>query len=354
MILKNVFILIISIALISCDEVTDNQLDKENNLQGEWLIPQNEIFDGGPGKDGIPAITNPNFVDANSVTYLNDNDLVIAIKLNDEIRVYPHSILNWHEIINDGIENNKFAVTYCPLTGSGIAYNRVLNGEETTFGVSGLLYNTNLIPYDRLTNSNWSQMKMQSVNGILSGISAELFHLIEIKWKTIKDNYPDSKVVSNTTGYSRNYNVYPYGDYRTNDNLLLFPVSNNDSRIGKKERVLGILINGKAKAFRIPETAENYSLKESSFEGIDFTVISGGKDSFIAAYENKLNNNKIVTLNLVENNMPFVMEDQFGNKYDLFGTVVEGIDKGERLKTISQYVAYWFAWAAFYPETSLE
>lgn len=351
---KIIFVLFFSYILWACEQVSDNQPNQPNASSGEWLIPQNEVFDGGPGKDGIPAINNPSYISANSVTYLNDNDLVIAIKIDDEIRVYPHPILDWHEIINDGIGDNKFSITYCPLTGSGIAYNRILNGKETTFGVSGLLYNTNLIPYDRATNSNWSQMKLQSVNGDLIAAFVETLPIIETSWKTIKEYYPDSKVVSTNTGYSRSYGLYPYGDYKTNNNLLLFPVSNNDSRLPRKERVLGVLVNETAKAFRFNNENENLSLTQSSIEEIDIVILGSRKDNFMAAYQNTLEDGKSVNLKTIENSLPLVMEDQFNNKYDLLGTVIEGTDQGKKLKSVTQFIAYWFAWVAFYPETTID
>ncbi|MFA3782015.1 DUF3179 domain-containing protein [Melioribacteraceae bacterium 4301-Me] len=339
----------------SCDKLTDFRSSGNDVPSGNWLIPTNEIYDGGPGKDGIPALVNPELISDKSATYLNDEDLVIAIKINNELRVYPHKILDWHEIINDGINSVKYAITYCPLTGSGIAYNREINNLETTFGVSGLLYNTNLIAYDRATNSNWSQMKLECVNGKLIGKLVQTFPIIETYWKTIKNYFTDSKVVSLNTGYSRNYGVYPYGDYKTNNSLLLFPVSHEDSRLPRKERVLGVLINNKAKAFKFTDNTENsISIKQSTLNNVNFVVVDSKKNNFIVAYQPVLNNGKSVTLKSTNSNLPVIMEDQFNNKYDLFGYVIEGLDEGAKLKTVTQYIAYWFAWAAFYPDTELE
>ncbi|HET56002.1 MAG TPA: DUF3179 domain-containing protein [Ignavibacteria bacterium] len=346
------FLLLLIPLFWSCDEVVNSSSNQIGGITSPWLIPKDEIFDGGPGKDGIPSLTNPNLIPANSVAYLNDNDLVIAIKIDDEIRVYPHPILDWHEIINDGINENKFSITYCPLTGSGIAYNRVINGTETTFGVSGLLYNTNLIPYDRATDSHWSQMKMLSVNGRLIGQAANTFPVIETTWRNIKSYYPDSKVVSNNTGHSRNYGRFPYGDYRTNHNFLLFPVSHNDSRLPRKERVLGIWSNGTAKAFRF--ASDNLSLTQSSIDGFSIIVVMSKNDNLITAYQSELESDERVELTLLDNQLPLILKDTDDNKYDIFGTIVSGPNQGARLKTITQYVAYWFAWVAFFPETTIE
>lgn len=188
---------VVFLILLACDEATSTENNNIVHQNGNgWLIPENEVRDGGPGKDGIPAITDPNFISPQEVDYLDDDDLVLMIKKNDEIKIYPHPILDWHEIINDKIGELKFALTYCPLTGSGIGWNRVLEGTETTFGVSGLLYNTNLIAYDRASNSNWSQMLNKSVFGELSSTEAETIPFIETEWKTVKSVYRSTQVVS--------------------------------------------------------------------------------------------------------------------------------------------------------------
>ena len=142
--------------------------NKEANPQSassEWLIPSGEVQDGGPGKDGIPSIDQPQFNTSEAVDFPSENDLIVGM-VNDGIaKAYPHPILDWHEIVNDNIGDKAVALTYCPLTGTAIAWNRTINGETTTFGVSGKLYNSNLIPYDRATDSYWSQAKLECVNG---------------------------------------------------------------------------------------------------------------------------------------------------------------------------------------------
>ena len=333
--------------IVGCDLLSSDSAD----VSGEWLIPKDQIFDGGPGKDGIPALTNPQFAAASATSYLNDDDLVILIKLNNEIKVYPHPILDWHEIINDGIGNDKFTITYCPLTGSGLAWNRVINGNETTFGVSGLLYNSNLLPYDRGTNSNWSQMKMLSVNGSLMGKQAENFHVLETSWKTAKQLFPNALVVTTATGHSRSYGTYPYGNYKTNHGLLIFPVSPDDSRLPRKERVLGVINNGEAKAYRF-SSGKNVLIQRDNIGGNSLIILSVGNNLLTAYYE-ELENGSAVSLNEVQNEGEVIMVDTDGNKYDLFGEIKSGPKAGMKLKKVTSMIAYWFAWAAFYPNTSI-
>ena len=226
------------------------------NPTDEWLVPFSEVFSGGPGLDGIPSLQNPQRVGIQSLygvngnNFLEEEDLVVGIRVGNEIRAYPHRVLDWHEIVNDDFTDEKLALIYCPLTGTATVWNRTFNGSTTTFGVSGLLYNTNIIPFDRRTLSFWSQMRGDCVNGELLGMEVDIYPVFETSFRTWRGLFPDSEIVSTETGYQRDYTEYPYGEYRTNEQLI-FPVANFDKRLPAKERVLGIEVNGKTKAYRL-------------------------------------------------------------------------------------------------------
>jgi len=226
-----------------------------NSTEG-WLVPQNEVLGGGPGLDGIPSLQNPERVDIQSMygvngnNFLEEDDLVVGIRVGDEIRAYPHRVMDWHEIINDDFAEEKLALIYCPLTGTATAWNRNVNGSVTTFGVSGLLYNTNIMPFDRTTLSFWSQMRGDCINGDLIGMEVDIYPVFETSFRTWRGLFPNSEIVTTETGFQRDYTDYPYGDYRTNEQLI-FPVSNLDKRLSLKERVLGVIVNGKAKTYRL-------------------------------------------------------------------------------------------------------
>ena len=337
---------------MSCNKDDGNDNGPGEGFGGEWLIPDNEVFDGGPGKDGIPALSNPEFISPDDATYLNDHDLVLGFVRNGIARAYPHNILDWHEILNDSYDDLHLAVIYCPLTGTGTGWDREINGNITTFGVSGLLYNSNIIPYDRATDSNWSQMLLKSVNGELKGTPAETYNIVETRWDTWKNMYPETRVLSTNTGYSRNYERYPYGDYKTSS-LLIFPVSNLDDRLHSKERVLGVLSGDEAKAYSIEKFGSSNSLIHDSFNGKDL-VIAGNKDSnFIVAFERADEEGVSRQFTAVQNSLPVIMKDDEGTMYDVFGQAVDGPGEGNQLKTVTQFIGYWFAWAAFYPEIEL-
>lgn len=321
--------------------------------QASWLIPQNEIRDGGPGKDGIPSIDNPNFVETSRVDYLGDNNLVVGIKIGDEIRAYPHIILDWHEIVNDQLCNLAIALNYCPLTGTAIGWNRTINGTVTTFGVSGLLYNTNLIPYDRLTSSNWSQMRLDCVEGDLQGQNAEIYPVVETTWANWKKRYPDSKVLALSTGFNRQYGRYPYGDYRTSDQLI-FPVNNRDDRLPLKERVLGIIANEKVKVYRFESVSKGVNnVIQDQISSTNIVVFGSQEDNYLVAYEGRAEDGTALDFTAFEGAGEAVAVDNEGNEWNVFGEAISGDRTGQKLLPTRSYIGYFFSWAAFYPDLQI-
>jgi hypothetical protein len=335
--------LFLSLGLLLSCQPDDNS--NNNSFGGEWSIPIGEVLDGGPGIDGIPALTNPELVSADNseASFIRDTDLVIGYKNGDDIRAYSHSILDWHEIINDNVGDVSVAITYCPLTGTGIGWNRILNGNETTFGVSGLLYNTNLIPFDRQTGSNWSQILNESVNGELIGRKVALVPLIETSWQTWKTIYPNTKVVSRNTGFPRTYGTSPYGDYNTNNDRFLFPVA-KDNRLPLKERIHTIIKGRKAKAYQFSSFTENNIIIDS-FEGDEYLIVGNGEFivSFLLDSETRG-----LTFEYSYNNTEIILTDNEGNSWTIFGKAIDGPRTGQSLTSSESFMAFWFSIPAFY------
>ena len=330
------------------DQPSSPTSSNPTTIDNTWLVPINEILDGGPGKDGIPSIDNPQFTRADQVDFLENDDLVLLMRVGDVTKAYPHPILDWHEIVNDDIEGKKIAITYCPLTGTGIGWNREIDGKETTFGVSGLLYNSNLMPYDRLTNSTWSQQRLDCVNGQLRGTNAEVYTLVETNFATLKRYFPQSQVLNGSTGFDRSYGRYPYGDYKSNQSRLLFPVSNKDNRLGLKERVLGVILSsGEKKVYGFDAKAGDPFLIEDQLGGIKLTVIGSQSQNFLVAFETV-----DFQLALDVDDSPFIVKDQNGIRYDLLGNPAPGA-VANALKLPSQFIGYWFSWGTFYPNIDL-
>lgn len=346
------FILLLT---ISCSKDETPTTGGGTAVIGDWLIPEGEVRDGGPGKDGIPAIANPNFSPVTQIDFMAPSDLVIAIKTDEELRAYPHPILDWHEIVNDDLSSGeRLSLTYCPLTGTAIGWDGTVAGNKTTFGVSGLLYNSNLMPYDRATDSYWSQMSHKCVNGALVGTEINTFQVIEMNFNTLRESYPDAQVLNTNTGFNRDYQRYPYGDYRTNNNSLIFPVSNTDNRLPSKERVLGVVVNEEVMTYRFDSFKDQeVNVVENQFQGTDLVVIGSESKNFLVAFENRLSDGTKLTFQPIQGALPIVMEDNEGNKWDLFGEAIEGPRAGTKLPEVLNYIGYWFSWATFNEELEI-
>lgn len=367
---KSFYLIILVSLLVACGGSSDdtfNQPDPNNDNQqddnssggndsgesdtSEWLIPVSEVKDGGPGKDGIPSIDFPRFIDADDpeTSFLNDEDLVIGIVRGNEVRAYPHLILDWHEIVNDKLNDDFITINYCPLTGTAFGWRSVADGVKSTFGVSGLLYNTNLILYDRKTDSNWSQLELKCVNGKLIGDEPVLVNVVETNWGTWKKLYPFTKVLSLDTGFSRNYSFYPYGDYKTNHGFFLFTASPSNSALPNKERVYAIIDNNKSKVYQFQSFINGKVVKET-FNGKKYLIVGNENLIFSFELEGDLSN---LNFEYDFNNSEVFFKDDEGNKWSIFGEAVEGIRKGQMLKGSKSVVSFWFAIAAFYPNPEI-
>lgn len=209
-----------------------------------------EILAGGPPKDGIPALTRPELIPLSQANYLNGNDRVIGIVVNREARAYPLAILNYHEIVNDTLADVPVAVTYCPLCDSVAVFDRRTPLGKREFGVSGLLYNSNVLMYDRggQPESLWSQVKTKGISG--SAASQQLLAIpCELTtWAAWKTLHPESLVLSPNTGHQRDYSRNPYGSYFSNQQLM-FPATPADQRLPNKERVLGVWVGETYRAY---------------------------------------------------------------------------------------------------------
>jgi len=355
------YIMLISIFLLfaQCEEndPVRNSSGPNSGLSsgdGDWLIPQNQVFDGGPGIDGIPSVDNPQFasIGDGALNYLSDDDKVLVYESDGEMKAYTHPVLDWHEIVNDEIGEDKVAVTYCPLTGTGIGWGREINGATTTFGVSGLLYETNLMPYDRATNSYWNQMFNKCVHGELIGEVPEFFNLIEMNYGALKQMYPDAKVITTNTGFSRQYSVYPYGSYKTNSNTL-FPISNEDDRLQPKEIVRAIIFEEVARAYTFPESGRK--LVTEVVGGQEMVIVADQTSDMIVSFETRspdISEALEFTLN-TDTSSRIIMTDQLGNEWDALGRAVSGPNEGAQLEIPYSYMGYWFSFATFFPNITI-
>lgn len=345
------------LSLISCGgggSSDNNTADAgSNDSNNDWSIDTSFIQDGGPGKDGIPSLDQPSFQSIDDISYMFANDLIIGIKIGEQIKGYPHKILDWHEVVNDSLDGDNFVLSYCPLTGSAMAWEINDDTGNTEFGVSGLLYNSNLILYDRNTDSNWPQMLMESAKGAKKGTVATQIAIFETTWEKFKLMYPQAQVLNDNTGFSRNYANYPYGSFRTDTNLLFNVNNSDDSRLHRKERVLGVKSGSLAKAYDISTFAGDIDVINDSVGDKAIVVAASKNDRYAVAFERALADGTVLEFSAEFNQLPIIMSDNEGNQWDINGKAVSGPRSGEQLSTPFSYIAYWYAWAAFFPDTTI-
>lgn len=317
--------------------------------QQQWLIPRREIKDGGAGKDGIPSIDNPKFT-SNPVD-LEDDDLVVGIYFEGQAKAYPHYILDWHEIVNDVVGNDPIALSYCPLTGTAFAWGRASNNPQDTFGVSGLLYNSNLLLYDRKTESLWSQLKVQCVNGDLVSDFPSTYGVVETDWKTWKTMYPETMVLTEDTGFSRDYETYPYGDYRTNHDYLLFLPAPYDRRLPSKKRVYAIIDETISKAYKFEDFTGGKAIVDT-FNGKKYLIV--GNENIISSFVLSQENQEL-TFDYELSESGGFFKDNLGTIRSAFGDVISGNQEnlGDFFTPATSVVSFWFAIGAFYPDAEI-
>jgi hypothetical protein len=321
-------------------------------------IPTSNFADGGVGKDGIPALTDPAFVNAEAADYLSGTDRVIGLEVDGQAYAVPHNILWWHEIANLNFETMQLAVTYCPLTGSSLAFDRaVIDGAE--FGVSGLLFNNNLTMYDRTNRESlWPQMNRQAGCGPRTGRSLTMYPIMEMTWAGWRALHPDTRAIAEATGFDRNYTTsgYPYGDYeeRNNDRLLFdIPI---DERRPPKERVLGISAGGPDSeggvAYPFGILNDGTPVKViNDVVGDDAVVVLWHADSEGAmAYHTTVDGEVL----MFEDRNGEIMDSNTESVWTVTGMAISGPMQGTRLAPVDRaYTAFWFAWAAFQAETQI-
>lgn len=340
----------LTLGLAACkgQQKSEAEEPKEYKYYADWSINL-EYMEAGcnGGYDCIQSIDKPMFITVPEVDFLQDNDLVVGIKMGDEVRCYPHPILDWHEIVNDEIDGTLFSINYCPLTGSAMAWDRHVNGKITEFGVSGLLFNSNVIPYDRETGSHWSQMKQQCINGEFYRQRVKSYPVLETTWATWKKMYPNSKVLSTETGFTRDYGNYPYLSYKENEDVY-FPTEFDTDSIHPKLRVYGVINGDDAVGFRYDYFAFGPGVRTDTAFGKPVIIVGSEPDNFMAVFSAEWKGQPL-QVKLTANEAPALFGDDKGNRFDMFGYCIKGPDAGKRLEVLNGFAAYWFAWAAFYP-----
>ena len=326
---------------------------------------------GGPPIDGIPAVTNPDFAPASQIEYVRDTDLVIGVVRGGEVKAYPENLGWWHEIINDRIGDGYISVTLCPLTGTPQVFDATAgDGSQIEFGVSGLLINSNLVMYDRRDDTTlYPQMIYTGINGDYKGEQLELLPAIETTFEMWKRMYPDSDVALWGTGLDRYsatqqsryskpalFGDYPYGDYRTNHNFIIFPPTTHTPDLSvylSKEIVLGICLGDELRAYAFrdmgPEAVINDDL------GGEPLLVVFHEDSQTALPYSREIDGRTLTFYQVDPSgpLPEFRDAETGTTWDLLGRAVAGPLEGQQLTQLPAYNSMWFAWSTYWPESTV-
>lgn len=327
-------------------------------------IPYSEILSGGPPKDGIPAIDAPKFQSTREADeWLNDREPVVFVQVGDDARAYPIQILIWHEIVNDTVGGEPLLVTFCPLCNTAIAFKRTFDGQVLDFGTTGRLRYSNLIMYDRQTETWWQQATGDAIAGELTGAQLEFYPASMISWADFKDLHPDGKVLSRDTGHPRDYGRNPYFGYDDiNQSPFLFSGTTPD-QLPPMARVLTVDLNGEAVAYPYDVLSELKVINdkvggedivvfwaEGTASALDTSSIPAGREVGSAvAYSRALDG---TTLDF-EFKDGKILDTQTGSEWNIFGLAIGGELKGRQLTPVVSINHFWFSWAAFKPETRI-
>jgi hypothetical protein len=354
------------------DQATDDEVPFDTS---DWRtdfskhsVPLDEFVGGGPPKDGIPSIDAPRFVSVKEADgFLAPREPVAVVELSGEARAYPLQILTWHEIVNDEIAGEPIAVTYCPLCNSTVAFRRKVEGKPVEFGTTGMLRNSDLVMYDRETESWWQQLTAEAVVGELTGAMLEVLPSQILSWEEFQRLHPDGEVLSRDTGFDRDYGSNPYAGYDTDPDSQPFLFEGEPDRsLPPKERVAAIRTgDGSAVVYPFSRLAEEAPVNDE-IDGepvvvlfnpevgsaLDSPLISEGREVGAAAvFESGVGGR---TLDFRAGPEPGTFRDtQTGSTWDMRGRAIAGPLAGDRLRQVPHDDQFWFAVAAFYPRAKI-
>jgi hypothetical protein len=341
--------------------------DMASDTFPEPLVPISEILSGGPPPDGIPPVDHPQFTTVEAADeWLTDEEPVVVIDIDGDVRAYPVQVMIWHEIVNDVVGGEPVAVTYCPLCNSAVSYSREIDGNETTFGTSGRLFASALVMYDRATQSLWTHFDGRAVVGILAGHRLEPIPSPLLSWADFKQAHPDGRVLDrDRTGFSRPYGDNPYRGYDNPDATPFLFTGTVDDRSAAMQRVVGV---------RDGDDARAWTLESISGDGLAATNTEVGAQALVilwsAGQSSALDKSQIAegrdvgsvgvfspqvegeTLSFSVTDGSFV-DDQTGSAWDITGRATVGELAGTQLERIPHLDTFWFAWSTYAPGTDL-
>ncbi len=348
--------------------VTDGEVEEAPPVSGwntDWSqrnIDLSELIRGlqAPDpRDVIPPLDEPKFETVEQASqWLDSREPVALLELGDEARAYPLRILTWHEIVNDQIGDVPVAVTYCPLCNSAVGFKRTVDDQVLRFGTSGLLRKSDLVMWDRQTESLWQQITGEAIVGELTGTTLEFVPVSIVSWGDFQQQFPQGRVLSRETGFERSYGLNPYVGYDGNQRPFLFD-ERIDGRYPAMERVVGVTVDRTNKAYPFSVISQERAVNDVVSEE-PILVVWGSEDtasaldsSYIAegravgaglAYLRTLDG-QVLTFEAGESDT--FTDRETGTTWDLLGKATAGPLAGEKLTPAVHTNHFWFAWAAF-------
>ena len=336
---------------------------------GIWLtdfslhtVPYDEFLSGGVRRDGIPPLYEPKFESIEDADgWLEDVQPVVSMEINGQARAYPLAILTWHEIANDTLGGVPVAVTFCPLCNSAVAFDRRVGGAELTFGVSGNLRHSDLVMWDWQTESWWQQLTGEGIVGAYAGYQLDLVAAQIVSWGDFKATFPESDVLSRDTGYTRTYGVNPYDGYDRIDQSPFLFRGEPDGRLLPMERVAALELDGKPLAFPFlvleEERVVHYPAVQPSIVVLFQPGTASALDGLRIADSRDVGATGVFEATLDGQGLRFraegngFVDEQTGSTWNVLGQAVAGPLAGQSLTPVVHGSHFWFAWAAFAPET---
>lgn len=333
----------------------------------QHTVPLEEIVSGGPPKDGIPAIDRPKFVSVREADrWLDDREPVVVVSLGGETKAYPLQILMWHEIVNDVVGGVPVTVTFCPLCNTALTFDRRLGDRILDFGTTGRLRHSDLVMYDRQTESWWQQAVGEAIVGELSGQRLAFISSPLVNWKTFKDAHKDGQVLSRETGFRRDYGRNPYLRYddQRNGPYPHFFRARTDNRLRAMERVVAIEHDGESRAYPFSVLAEKRVVNDQ-IRDVPIVVLwapgtASALDDGQIALGRDVGSSNVFSRRVGSQLLEFeafgdgaYRDRQTDSTWDILGRAVAGALQGTQLEAIPHGNHFWFAWAVFKPETKI-
>ena len=331
---------------------------------GKRTVDLSEIMSGGPPRDGIPAVDQPRYVTpAQAGEWLDPDEPVIAVEIGGEARAYPLQILIWHEIANDALGGIPVAVTFCPLCNSAIVFDRRLDGEVLDFGTTGRLRLSDLVMYDRQTETWWQQLTGEGIVGEHAGRTLVRLPAAIAAWDDFRTAFPAGTVLSRKTGHTRAYGSNPYAGYDSTTRPFLLR-GTPDPRLPAMERVLHVAAGGAERIYPFgvfeAEPVVNDMLggepvvvlsERGTLSVLDERRIADSRRiPSAAAYSRRLADGQVLHF---ERRGGRVADSATGSTWSIFGEAVEGALAGTRLVPLSRGHHFAFAWLAFHPDADV-